>query len=141
VPKEVIVPAMVYGGVGTGRDCSMEESVHIHVPAPWLAEHLRLRWAGVEGEFCGPDGSLVARDPSVTTPGPPSLLVHEGTLREFLDAAGYEIVWTVLGCKEIIGEHPAIPNELQLNGAFLCRDGKVEGEVRGTYRTYPARGE
>lgn len=141
LPKNVVVPAMEYGGMGTGYDCSMEEPVHICVPTPWLAEHLRLRWAGVEGEFCGQDGKVVARDPSTTTPGPHALLVHEGALRGFLDSAGCDIIWSVLGRKQIIGEHRAAPGELELNGAFLYRDGNVEGAVKGTYRTYPARNE
>ena len=139
VPNDVIVPTMEYCGTGMGRDCSMEEPVHFYVPAPWLAERLQLHWAGVEGEFCGPGRQVVARDPSVTTPGPSALLVREHALRELLNTAGYEVIWTVLGSKEIIGEHPAVPEELQLNGAFLCSEGKIEGAVIGTYRTYPAQ--
>jgi hypothetical protein len=133
LPTDVIVPSMVYGGVGTGRDCSMEDSVNICVPAPWVAEHLGLRWAGVEGEFQGPDGTLIARDPSVKTPGPRALLVEERAFRAFLDREGYDILWTVLGGKDVIGERPPIPDELQLNGAFMYRDGKLVGGVKGTF--------
>jgi hypothetical protein len=132
-PTEVIVPAMVYSGVGTSRDCSMENPVHMYVPTPWVAEHLELRWAGVEGEFRGPDGTLITRDPSVSTPGPGALLVEESALCALLDKAGCEIIWTVLGCKEIVGAHPAVPGELQLNGAFMYRDGKVVGAIKGTF--------
>jgi hypothetical protein len=141
LPKEVIVPSMAYSG-GTSLDCSLEEPVHVFLPAPWLAEQLGLQWAGVEGEFCGPDGARLARDPSVTTPGPPALLVSEPALRDFLNGAEYEIIWTVLGCKAIVGPRSDIPfEELHLNGSFRYSDGKIEGEVKGTYRTYPARGE
>jgi hypothetical protein len=136
LPNDVIVPTMEYCGVGTGFDCSMEEPVHLYVPAPWLAEHLQLHWAGVEGEFCGPDGQVVARDPSVTTPGPSALLVRESALQEFLKTAGYEVVWTVLGSKQVVGEFPAVPDELQLSGAFVCPEGKAEGSVTGTYCAY-----
>jgi hypothetical protein len=132
LPTEVVVSAMEYGGVGTGRDCSMENSVNICVPSPWVAEHLGMRWAGVEGEFRGPDGALVARDPSVNTQGPPALLVEERALRAFLDREGYEIIWTVLGGKEIIGERPPVADELQLNGVFMYRDGKLVGGIKGT---------
>ncbi|MGO9097480.1 MAG: AVAST type 2 anti-phage system protein Avs2 [Bryobacteraceae bacterium] len=140
-PKSVVVPTMEYGGMGTDYDCSTETPIHICVPTPWLAEHLGLRWAGKEGEFCGPDGKVVARDPSVATPGPRALLVNESALRLLLAAAGCEIVWTVLGAKQIIGERPPGPGELQLNGAFLYRDGNVEGAVKGTYVAYPTRNE
>jgi hypothetical protein len=83
VPRPVVVPAMVCGGTGTGRDCSMKESQNIYVPTPWLADHLQLSWAGAGGEFCGPDGRVVARDPSVSADGPGALLVSEGPIRDF----------------------------------------------------------
>ncbi|MBI3470759.1 MAG: hypothetical protein HY013_05330 [Candidatus Solibacter usitatus] len=135
-PKDVIVSAVAYMGAATGRDCSMQDSVRTYVLAPWLAEHLGLRWCGVEGEFRGPDGRVIARDPSVDTAGPGALLVEEHALRAFLNAAGYEIIWTVLGGKQVIGEHPAVPAQMQLNGAFACHEGRVEGSVKGTFRQF-----
>ena len=84
---------------------------------------------------------MVARDPSASEPGPSALLVDERALREFLDRSGYEIVWAVHGCKVIIGEQPAMPNELRLIGSFRYRDGNVEGAVNATYCTFPARNE
>jgi hypothetical protein len=141
LPKEVVVPSMAWSGSGASLDCSLEESIQVFLPAPWLAEQLGVQWAGVEGEFRGPDGARLARDPSVTTPGPPALLVSEPGLRGFLNRAEYEMIWTVLGCKAIVGRRSDIPSEeLHLNGSFRYRDGKIEGEVKGTYRTYPARG-
>ena len=138
-PNPVIVPCMEYGGMGTGYDCSSDDPPRICVPAPWLADRLGLRWAGVPGEFCGPDRRVVARDPSAATPGPGALLIREETLRQFLDDAGYEIVWTVLGAKEIIGGRPSVLEELQLNGAFMWGEGKIEGGVKGTHRAYPPK--
>lgn len=109
--------------------------------APWPAGTATSNgyWAGVEGEFCGPDRQVVARDPSVTTPGPSALLVREHALKEFLKTAGYEVVWTVLGSKGIIVGYPAVPGELQLSGSFLFRGSKIDGAVTGTYYTYPTQ--
>jgi hypothetical protein len=66
-------------------------------------------------------------------PGARGLLINEAALRAFLDREGYDIVWTVLGCKEIVGERPAISQELHLNGAFLYRNGVIEGGIRPTF--------
>jgi hypothetical protein len=75
---------------------------------------------------------MVARDPSASVPGPGVLLVRESALRAALERAGCEIIWTVLGCREIIGEHPAIPEALHLNGAFGYREGKITGKITPT---------
>jgi hypothetical protein len=117
----------------------MERKVGMSVPGPWLAEQLHLHWAGMEGEFHGPDGTLIARDPSVRAPGPQVLLVREAALREFLDIAGYEIIWTILGCKETVGRYTDIPDQLHLNGSFRYHEGEIEGGVRATYHAYPSR--
>jgi hypothetical protein len=109
VPVPVLVASMIYSGVGTSRDCSHEEPEHCNVPSPWLAEALHLRWSGNAADFVDETGTIVSRDPSAVMPGARGLLINEATLRGFLDREGFDIVWTVLGCKEIIGERPAIP--------------------------------
>ena len=54
----------------------------------------------------------------------------------FLDTGGYTIIWTVLGCKQIVGQR-APRGELHLNGAFRYMGGVPEGSVKGTYCEYP----
>jgi hypothetical protein len=120
LPASVVVAAHSYFAEASGYDCSVDEGVRIRVPAPWLGEELRLRWAGVEGEFVGPGGQVVARDPSVSEAGPGVLLIRENALNELLSSGEYEIIWTVLGGKNVIrrGAMPRSDGELQISGAF-----------------------
>lgn len=137
LPVPVVVASMTYGGVGTSRDCSTDEPEHCYVASPWLAEALHLRWTGTAADFTDETGAIVATDPSGDMPGARGLLINEAKLRAFLDREGYDIVWTVLGCKDLVGERPAIPEELHLNGAFLYRNGNVVGRMMPSFHTYP----
>lgn len=137
LPVSVVVPSMIYCGVSTSRDCSIEEPEYCHVPSPWLAEALHLRWTGNAADFVDGTGAIVARDPSAVMPGARGLLVNEPRMHAFLDQEGYEIVWTVLGCKEIIGERSAIPAELHLNGVYRYNDGEAVGGITPSFHTYP----
>jgi hypothetical protein len=139
IPHPVVPTAQEYLWEGGGYDCSIEKSVGMQVPCPWLADALGLRWCGREGEFCDRSGRVVARDPSVNAPGPSVLLVRESTLRRFLERAGYELFWTVLGEKQIM-MHAPFPARSELSGAMAIRGRSVTGKAKWRFRDFKRQG-
>ena len=138
LPKSVCVTAERYLHEDGGFDCSINKTISIHLPSRPLAEEMGLRWNGVEGCFFDERGELVARDPSVREAGPSALLVRKDSLLRFLREHNYDLLWTVLGEKQIIGGNVSADNwqgRLEINGAFrLWRDGLV-GALRSVYRS------
>lgn len=136
-PRPIIVTAQEFLWEGNGYDCSLEGSIGMHLPSPWLAESLHLRWEGREGVFTDATATVVARDPSVFTPGRTALLIRPSVLRKFLDTVGCEIFWTVLGEKQVMGAHSdPYPARNELSGAVAIRDRKLEGRITSRFRDF-----
>ena len=90
-----------------------------------------LQWNGIEGQFFDEDENLIALDPSVKNPGPGVLLINRDIFLKFLDGNGYDIIWTVIGRKNIIGgmARDEWKGRLELNGAYRIHTGKVCGQI------------
>lgn len=117
-----------------GYDCSLEDSIGIYVPSPWLAARLGVQWDGREGEYRDRKGRVIFRDPSVYTPGPPALLVRESSLRAFLRHGGYEIFWAVLGEKEVITPGRPFPARTEFSGAMAIQGQYIRGKITRRFR-------
>ena len=131
VPKEVLVTVEEYSWERESYDCSLDDGISIYLPARWLVHHLGLQWNGVEGQFFDEDGNLIAFDPSVRVTGPGSLLISRDVLLKFLNDNGYDILWTIVGEKNIIGEmaRDEWKGRLKLSGAYRIHDGKLCGKM------------
>ena len=134
LPNEVMVTTLDYSHEGTASDRSMDDSLRICLPGKELAEGLGLRWSGVEGRFVDRDGRLAACDPSVFEPGPGALVVRGDLLNPYLSDNGLELVWTVLGEKQLIGFGPLDHGWLEVDGAFRLTAGDIVGQVRCEHR-------
>ncbi len=124
IPKEVLVTTDQYMQEYSGYDCSIDETIKIYLPAKWIVENMCLRWNGVEGHFYDKRGNLIAFDPSVRSPGPEALLINRDVFLKFLNDNGYDLLWTILGGKNIIG------------GRMFPEDWKGRLELTGTYRIH-----
>jgi hypothetical protein len=97
---------------------------------------MNLDWRGREGEWYDRSGGLVAFDPSVRCQGAGVLLFHRETLLRFLDEQGLTLFWTVLGEKRTIGgwlDREDHPGYLEINGAYILRNGNLLGASRATF--------
>ncbi len=56
IPKDVLVTADGYSSKQGDYDCSLDESIHMYLPAGWLIRHIGLRWNGVEEQFFDENG-------------------------------------------------------------------------------------
>ena len=130
IPQEVLVSTDQYIRGDRGYDCSIDKAINIYLPAKWLADHMGLRWNGVEGYFFDDSGDLIAFDPSVRTPGPGALLINRDALLKFLNENGYDILWTVVGEKNIIGgRRDDWKGRLELSGAYRIHENQIDGAI------------
>jgi hypothetical protein len=83
-------------------DASMSQGRHMTVPSRAFFTPGDLWWDGKDG-YRLVSGRSMFRDPSITEPGPASLLVDDDDLLTRLDKMGLRLVWTLLGEKWILG--------------------------------------
>jgi hypothetical protein len=97
---------------------------------------MQLHWTGAESRHFNQQGQLIAMDPSVDHVGPGALLINKDRLLELLHQAGYDMFWTLLGEKDVVGGRD-YPNKwkgrLIINGAFRFQNGKIRGTTGTTF--------
>lgn len=131
LPAPILVATDRYMCEQNTFDCSLDDTVHIHLPAAELVEWMGLKWQGKEGYFVDEHGAEIAFDPSVFEAGPGAVVVDQARLSEMLEKQGLAIIWTVLGEKRVLaphGEHRTAP--YIISGCYRLRDDQLEGGVR-----------
>lgn len=87
-----------------GYDYSIENSVIVHLPAPWLVEALRLRLAnGRKLNFVDSKDRIQFFDPSVVQSGPRAGLVDRDAFLAALKRDGLSAIWVIAGEKSAYG--------------------------------------
>ena len=87
-----------------GYDYSMDRTVGVNMPAPWLAKIMGLRLAnGRFPTYVGPDEKKVFYDPSVVEAGPAAALVDRDAFLTTLDEHGLSAIWVIAGEKSVYG--------------------------------------
>jgi hypothetical protein len=117
----------------TGYDCSIDATISIDIPSKHIVNGMGLSWNGREGEWFDQSKKLVAIDPSVRMQGPGALLIRKDEFLEFLDKNGYDIIWTIVGEKRLIGgdysDHKP-RGYLKINGVARLNRGKLDTCIR-----------
>jgi Cdc6-like AAA superfamily ATPase len=119
IPVPVLVTTDGYLQESGCYDCSVRENVNLYLPTKTIVDEMSLCWNGREGEWYNPNNNLVTFDPSLRVKGPGCLLISKDTFREYLDKKGYDILWTILGEKNMIGgsmRHEDWKGRLYING-------------------------
>gem|GEM_PF-2778664 len=133
IPKPMLVTTDQYSQEDSGLDCSIDESIRVHLPCKWIADGMYLHWRGIEGHFYDAVGILVAFDPSVSSTGPGALLVNRELFLKHLDEQGCILLWVVTGEKVIItGNVPGGDDwlgRLNILGVFRMQGGELRGEL------------
>jgi hypothetical protein len=131
LPAPILVATDGYMCEQSTFDCSLDETVNVHLPAAEVVEWMGLQWRGKDGYFVDEQGAEIAFDPSVFEAGPGAVVIDRARLSEMLDRQGLAIVWTVLGEKRVLaphGEHRTAP--VILSGCYRLHDGQIEGTIR-----------
>jgi hypothetical protein len=114
-------------------DCSAEERFSVFLPGAWIVKKMGLQWNGIEGRFFDSAGTLVAFDPALSYAGPHALLIRKEAFISFVKEQGYEIIWFLLGGKQILGggwDRKDWPGELQISGVYRVKTDRVSGKLR-----------
>jgi hypothetical protein len=89
-----------YSQERSGYDYSIEKSVKVALPAPWLMKSLGLRLSnGRSLTYVGEAGKVQFFDPSVTAPGPHAALVDRDAFLSMLDREKLVAFWVISGEK------------------------------------------
>ena len=138
MPKEVLVSSVEYSQESGDYDCSIDEGIGIILPAKWIVDGMGLKWNGIEGKLFDKENNLVAMDPSANEPGPSALLIKKDIFISYLNKNGYDILWTILGEKNILGTSASFDNwkgRLEINGAYRIYQDELKGEIKTEYRS------
>ncbi len=121
LPAKVLVTDDEYLKEFKTTDCSVDSSIHVKLPAKWIYDQMNLTATRDDGVFTDASGKVVALDPSVKEDGPGVLLMEKRALLRFLSESDCDIVWTVLGEKQLIGGRIGQgywPGRLEISGAY-----------------------
>lgn len=112
-------------------DSSKEEPIGIMKPSAALWNGLGLKQGAKEGDYVDQQGKLVAFDPSVSFHSLSCLVIRKDTLVKYLQDNKLAIFWTVLGEKQILGNHTDRFKENAINGFFyLDKKNKLAGNLK-----------
>ena len=83
-----------------GYDRSVDQTIKVEMPAPWLAEEMGLRLSsGRSLAFVNSDGRDIFYDPSVAVAGPAAALVDRDAFLRMLDRQNLSAIWVIAGEK------------------------------------------
>lgn len=87
-----------------GYDYSIDNSISLLLPAPWILKEMGLRLVnGRALTYAGADGIVRFFDPSAAQPGPQAALVDRDAFLEMLEREGLVAIWVIAGEKSVYG--------------------------------------
>ena len=112
-------------------DCSKETTFNINIPSKVIYDKMKLNESDIEGEFLDENNKIVCFDPSVQNNSFSSLLIKKNSFIEFLQNNNLQIIWILLGEKQIIGGHAYdSPSFLNISGMYFLDENLG---VQGTF--------
>ncbi len=102
IPVPVRATVASYTQERGGYDYSIDETIKISMPAPWLMKAMELRLSnGQRLTFVSSDGQVRFFDPSVAEPGPHAALVDRDAFSELLNRENLCAFWVIGGEKDV----------------------------------------
>lgn len=137
IPKPVLVTNDQYLWE-RGYDCSISEAILSNLPAKMIVDEMNLRWSGTLGTYFDATGKVSFFDPSIVEHGPGALLAREDSFLSFLNERGYDILWVILGEKNMIGgrmSHEDWKGSLEVSGAYRLISSTLMGNLSTNFRS------
>lgn len=106
-------------------DKSKEDSIDFLIPGHTIYKGLNLKYGVREGEFIDETGEIVCFATNMYDESQSQLLIKKSILLPFLKKNNLEIVWTLLGEKQVIGGRNNSNDHfqrLELNGVFTLEE-------------------
>lgn len=113
-------------------DYSIDESISFLMPSTVIHKGMDLKYGEREGEFVDNTGNVQCFATNVYHDSKSYILVKKISFLKFLKDNNLNIVWTLLGEKEIMGGRSAGINylgRLELSGAYYFKNEKMEGTI------------
>ena len=104
-PRVPVYPTVAtYTREKSGYDYSIDRTIQVELPAPWLADQMALRMKGGHSPvFVDPGGRTMFMDPSVLEPGPSAALVDRAAFLLALEERDLAAIWVIAGEKSAYG--------------------------------------
>ena len=104
-PLDPVYPTVAtYTKEKSGYDHSIDRTIQVELPAPWLADQMVLRMKGGHSPvFVDSDGRTMFMDPSVLEPGPSAALVDRDAFLLALEQREFAAIWVIAGEKSAYG--------------------------------------
>lgn len=138
IPKPLMPLTDGYSKESGDYDCSLDEGISIVLPNHLLVREMGLRWQGVEGSYFDQSGALIAFDPTIADNGPSTLLIKRKPFTTFLKDNNYDVLWTLLGEKQLVGgliHGEAWQGRMAFSGAYRIEEGLVRGHMTPKFRS------
>ncbi|MBD2616321.1 hypothetical protein H6G94_34675 [Nostoc punctiforme FACHB-252] len=137
-PGAIVITTTEYLREISTFDCSIDGTISALMPSAWLIKNMGIRWSGGRFNFVDSVNELVAFNPSVEEAGPSACLISKEKLTRFLAENKLEIIWTVLGERQLIGgNHQEWHGRLELSGVYQLNEGVVTGERLKSWHQTP----
>ena len=89
---------------GGDYDCSIDGTIRVEMPAPWLSKEMGLRLSSEQSLiFVNSDGRDTFYDPSVVESGPAAALVDRDAFLRMIDRQDLSAIWVIAGEKSAYG--------------------------------------
>jgi hypothetical protein len=125
-----------------GYDYSIEDTIRVVMPAPWLAKALNVRLSnGRQINFVNSNGEVIFYDPSVYEKGPQAALVKKSSFLEMLKREQLSAIWVISGEKSVYGGdnlRNGFGGRHLHTGIYRLKDNSFEQKIY-TEREYPSR--
>ena len=103
-PAPALPTVATYACERAGHDYSIDRTIRIEMPAPWLAEAMGLSIEGGQSPaFIDSRGVRMFFDPCAFSPGPSAALVDREAFLRLLDHRRLTAIWVVSGQKSAYG--------------------------------------
>jgi hypothetical protein len=113
-------------------DYSKKETIRFLKPCVDIYEQMNLRYSDREGEFINQKNEVICFDPSVYYPCDSLLLIKKTPMMEYLNKNDLQIIWTILGEKNIAGGNSYLRKDmrwLEINGVYSLQKGVLDGKI------------
>ena len=136
LPYPVVVTTTGYS-FSSSFDCSTDETISALIPSAWLMKNMELRWSGEYFKFRNSNNEVVAFNP-LNELSPANFFISKNKLVNFLTENNLDIIWTVLGERQLIGgNHNEWHGRLELSGVYWLKNGVIDGEKLNTWHREP----
>lgn len=102
---EVLPTVTEYSQERGSWDYSIDETIRIYLPAPWIVKNLDLKLIDGRGAvYADQKRDVIFKDPSISQDGPSAALINKQVFIEMLEREGLTAVWVIAGEKRGYGQ-------------------------------------